>query len=298
MDRFSFFHESYQRFFQLFKTLHSKFTDGDSNLSITHQFPFDTHPGPLNQTIVDAIHQHKSVFVYVFTNDRSLEVQSVTLFENQTVIQSIRNSYLFLPLLVTSSEGFRVANFFSYTKLPVIAIIRPDGNSIEDSRIYAQYEGNIDESTLLSTISIERMNNRNNQGNPLINEQNLEYQRAEVEETQRVDREREEERRRAQEEAERIEMEKNVHIDFENLPVPRENEIPITVKFQFPNGSFKTRQFPQDSPLSYLFIFVRKFLYPNQFSLVTGFPSIVLQDSSQLISEVVQSRQFVVLIDQ
>ena len=141
---------------------------GDSDDLIQNDFSsswgltYDSHPGPISAAITDSVTLNRSLFVFVYYRENALTQRTIALLSHNQVAEEIRKKFIFLPLDVTTHEGLFFANYVQFTSLPIIALIRPQGNSLEESQIFIKNEGKIDLSLILSYINIEHNENHEN----------------------------------------------------------------------------------------------------------------------------------------
>jgi FAS-associated factor 2 len=275
------------RFNESYNSVHNDFS---SSWGLT----YDSHPGPINDALEDAKNSNRSLFIFIYSKENALTQKFIATLSSAAISEEMRRSFIFLPLDATTFEGLSVANALRFHSLPLIALVRPRGDSLEESQIFVKHEGKMGESTLLSYIRIEVREDQE-----VVVNQNGEYQEAlrEEQEMQREVRVREEEEERKEEEMKRVQDE--VNEAFDNLPQPPEDQSNIvTIKFQFPNNNNnQIRAFPRDGPTSMLFVFARKFVYPMKFVIRAGFPLQELEESDKPLSEICQERQFICYVE-
>lgn len=258
-----------------------------------YNFSIPCHPGPLSTAISDAKNLHKSLFLYLFScdNDQTSKINSI--IQSHNVVEQIQNNFIFLPLDIISVEGWKASSVLKFTSLPLIALIRPNGTSIEESQIFLKHEGKIGESALLSYITIEH-----DPTGEIIQQQDEEYRRAveEAEENQRHVDEIVEQANTQQNEQEQ--MMQRIHDEFNMLPLVENGPDVTTVRFQFPDNSTQTRKFQKSAPVRSLFVFARNYIFPRNFVLMTGFPLVSITESDSPISSVCNDRQFIIYVDE
>lgn len=114
-----------------------------------------------------------------------------------------------------------------------------------------------------------------------------------------------ENQRRAVDIAAEIETEQNMRLnmrieierEFLAIPVPPDQAEAVAIRFQFPDNSSLTRRFFQNGPIHWLFIFVRKFVFPQEFVLLTGFPLTQIAENESPINSIGCDRSFVITIE-
>lgn len=222
--------------------------------------------------------------------------QVVSVLQRPEISSEIRDGLIFLPLDVTYPEGWRVAAELEFQAIPVIALIRPRGNSLWESKVYIKYEGKVGESTLLSSMRIETHNR--NPDATLVRQQDDEFDaalRAAEENTQREIETQIETNRQAEEEAN---MKARVEEEYQKLVESEPVGDLATIRFQFPGMPPKTQKFQRDGPVNNLFVFVRKFMFPKQFALMTGFPQRRLEENGATLRSECPERQFIVHVEE
>ena len=272
-----------------------------SDFSSSWGLPYDSHPGPIEEAINDAKNLNRSLFVFIYCKENALTQRCLTILSQPSICEEIQRSFLFLPLDVTTPQGLLVANALEFHQLPLIALVRPHGNSLENSQIFVKHEGKIGESILLSYIRIEHHEEERAreqvQQQAVVEEQDQEYIHAleREQERQRQIRAHEEEEE-MQEELQKV-MKQTIDEAFDNLPPPPTTGEKVTVKFQFPDNNNQIRSFPRDGPASMLYIFARKFVFPKQFVLKVGFPPAEIADSADPISSIIRDKQFICYVE-
>lgn len=267
-------------------------------------FPFECHPGPINDAIIDSSRLSKTLFLFIYSRDNSDTFRVNETFQQQSIKTIIQQNYIFYPIEATSVEGWKIAtSTFKFRSLPLFALIRPRGTTLDQSQIFMKHEGLIGETALLSYISIENQNliqegnqdNNHAQDNMIIAQQDEEFRRA-VEEAQMNQLSTEEIEREARR-SERNRMQK-IECDFNSIPVPQPGENAIVIKFLFPDNASRTREFPENGTLRMLFAFARKFEGSQNFVLLTGFPMQQIEENDNLISSICKDRHFVIHVDE
>ncbi|KAH0788714.1 FAS-associated factor 2 [Histomonas meleagridis] len=259
-------------------------------------FPFDSHPGPLKDAITDAKNLNRSLFIFIYFADNPNTNHVVKILQKESIANEIHSNFIFIPLDVSYPEGWHSACELEFTEIPTIIILRPNGTTLSDSRVFAILEGRIDESDLLSSIQIE--NNQRTQDAAIIQQQNEEFNDA-VQQDQEVTREEAEEEQRARKQIEdEEEQRKKVEKEFEELPETNDSTDIATIRFQFPDNINRIHKFPRDQKIDLLFVFVRKFMFPKKFILKTGFPQFRIEENGKLISEVCHEKNFIVHVEE
>ena len=290
----------FQRLFYRFSHGNAPFPTSSDGSHSPHQLPFsftfDSHPGPVDDAVADAQTLHRSLFLFIYCRENPLTRCVVSVLQSPEIADQIREHFIFLPLDVTWPEGWRVACEIGFDAMPLIALVRPRGSSLWESRIYVRYEGRVGENTLLSSMRVERT--ARNPDNDLMRAQEDEFERAvrEDEENARRALAEEQEMQRAAENEQRM----RVQIDEEYdrlMELPATGDV-ATIRFQFPDNQTKTHKFPRDGPVRNLFVFARKFMYPRPFVLLTGFPQKRIEESDTTVSDECRERQFIVYVQE
>ena len=300
-----------------FPRLWHRFSFGNypSPFNSLHQFnfSFDSHPGPIDDAIHDARSNSKSLFVFIYSCDNPLTNKIVNLLRLSQISQEISSNFVFYPVDVSWPEGWTLANSLLFTKIPLIALIRPRRNSLAESQIFVKHEGDISEATLLSYIHVEvntdqqiiQQQNRDFE-EALHHEENLETQNNNTSNSPQNlnnnennhesnnDNNNENNNENTLNNLNSLSKEK-IDEEFNNLPhVERNNG--KNVRFIFPDGTPRTQSFPNDGTVHMFFVFVRKFLFPDNFILLAGFPQQEIVDSDEILSNAFSERQFIVYI--
>jgi hypothetical protein len=260
-----------------------------------YQFSFDSHPGPLADAISDARNLRRSIFLFVYSQDNPATAAAVAVLQQPAVVAEMRENFIFLPLDVTWPEGWEIATQLRFKMMPLIALIRPRGATLAESQIFVSYEGRVGESTLLSSMRVEH----HNPDAGIIQDQDDEYNQAVLIDQENV--------RRVMEEidlgetiaVERQIEERGVTDEFERIPEPVDQNDRAIIRFQFPGGiQSETRKFSRAAPVRWVFVFVRKFMFPKRFVLLTGFPQVRIEESQLPLGDVLQERQFIVHVQE
>ncbi|KAH0788402.1 hypothetical protein GPJ56_007704 [Histomonas meleagridis] len=203
------------------------------------------------------------------------------------VSESIRLNFIFCAIECTTPEGWEIAINFKFEKIPIIGILRPHGDTLKQCDLLVKHEGPIGEVGIISYFSIVHQNETNSS---IIQQQDIEYLRAvqEAEANNMTTQEIEEEA--LHNEQIRIEEE------FNNLPVLSEDDDASVVRFRFPDSTTQVRAFPRDGPAKMMYTFVRKFMFPNRFKLLVGFPMQEIQDDNTPIRMLSPMNHFIVLV--
>lgn len=260
--------------------------------------PFECHPGPINDALTDAKNLHRSLFLFIYCKENPNTKNVISLLRLDNVAQAIHNSFIFYPQDVTWPEGWAIATQLKFQELPLIALIRPRGHSLEESNVFVQHEGKLGANALLSFINVEHQNAEANEAHGIVQQQNDEFNNAVLQDE--INLQQEEEQRRAEEEASRLEQEAKVKVEaeFESLPTPPPNADCCTIKFQFPDSTSQHFKFERNSPIHFIFIFVRKHMFPSNFNLFTGFPRQLITDSDEPISSRYTDKNFIVFVEE
>lgn len=253
---------------------------------------FDSHPGPIDTVIEDAKNLHKSVFLYIYFTDNAVCQKTDELFHISSISTEIERSFIFYPISVTSSDGYSLATHFKFKKLPIIALIRPRGHTFHDSSVFLNHEGFLTESGLLSYISLEHPEDTN-----IIQNQDQEFLAAVAEAEQNNMRIQEIENQAREEEIRQENQKKQIEEEYNQLPKPQQNEQCFTIKFHFPDNTERMHAFPIDGTIKMIFIYVRYYLFPSNFTLRCGYPQSEIDESEDLIQTISNSKQFVIYVD-
>jgi hypothetical protein len=262
-----------------------------------YQFPFDCHPGPITDAISDAQNLHRSLFLFIYSQDNPATKPVVSLLQEQSVMTEIRDNFIFLPLDVTWPEGWEIATELQFKRMPLIALVRPQGQSLAESQVFVTYEGKVGESALLSSMRVEH--HERNPDVELIQDQDDEYHQAVLIDQENI--------RRTQDEIDAgqtraIEMEimkRSVDEEFEQIPEPKDSADRAVIRFQFPAGiATQTRKFSREASVRWVFVFVRKFMFPKEFALFTGFPQTRIEENNRALGEVCPEKQFIVYVQE
>ncbi|OHT15866.1 hypothetical protein TRFO_13697 [Tritrichomonas foetus] len=306
MDEQQLIYEPPMTFCNFFKRLSHHFTHGNapyntevynfSNNRIPFSFPFDSHPGPVDEAVVDAKNLHRSLFLFIYCINNPLTTSICNLLQKPSIASEIRENFVFLPLDVTWPEGWSVASHFEFKRMPLIAIIRPKGSSLWESKIFVKYEGRVGENTLLSSMRVEL--HERNPDTEIVEEQNNEFNDALLQDAENDRRRQEEEQQQQQavqqEENERILIEEQ----FGQLPQTDNLTNVATIRFQFPDNLARIHKFPRESSVDLLFVFVRKFMFPRKFILITGFPQFQIRENGQKLCDVCPEKNFIIHVEE
>lgn len=316
---------------RVFRSIIHRFKNGNApesdnvfqslDFSTTWGLPYDSHPGPLKQTIEDAKTLNKSIIIFVYCRDSAVTPVIVNILGRETVSYEIQENMLFLPIDVTSPEGFLLATRMNFHELPLFLIVRPNGTSLTESHVFATFQGSISEANLLSYLRREsssrpspnnnthsntqddsNINNISTSNINMMSGQEVVMQRDEIDDAydrllheEYLRQHMEEEERnnqRFQEEVLQI-QELSIQQAFDSLPPPpMPNEDRVNIKFQLGNIT-QIRAFRKESSCSDIYVFARKFMFPNDFVLKTGYPTREIPDNNSIISNVVNEKQFI-----
>ncbi|KAH0792602.1 FAS-associated factor 2 [Histomonas meleagridis] len=268
--------------------------DGEDQLIGNFSFPFDSHPGPISDAITDANGLRRTLFLFIYCKENPLTNKIISIFKKDEISREIRKNYIFLPLDITHPEGWSTATALDFYSVPIIALVRPNGTTLSESQIFFKNQGQISSIDLLSSLRIE--NHERNSDAEIIHEQDHEFQNA-VLQDQENERKEAEVEQQAQIDKKSEEMRKQkIDDDFANLPEPTEDS--STIRFHFPDNINRVHVFPRDGPIELLFVFVRKYMYPKSFSLRTGFPQFVINESEEPLRSLCPNKQFIVYVDE
>ncbi|OHT11520.1 hypothetical protein TRFO_18964 [Tritrichomonas foetus] len=261
------------------------------NIRLT-DLAFDSHPGPINSAIEDAINMHKSLFLYIYFTDNETCLVTDELFKLPTISDEIQRSFVFYPVNITSFDGYNLANKFNFKKLPIFALIRPRGHSLHESTIFLNHEGFITETGLLSYLTLEHP-----QDSEIINAQDTEFMEAvaAAEQNNMTIQQIENEAREA--EARQEQEKKDIEEKFNQIPKPHQNEQCYTIKFHFPDNNERMRSFPINGTLAMLYTFARYYMFPDVFALKAGYPLNEIPDNSDPISSISTAKMFIIYVD-
>jgi hypothetical protein len=248
------------------------------------------HPGPLENALSDAQTLHRSLFLYIYCKENP-STQTVNLVLD-SMAHEIERGFVFLALDIAHPEGWSVAHTLKFQATPVIALVRPRGTSLAQSIVFVKHDGLIGEAALLSYVTIEL-----SRDGTLILAQDAEFERAVAEA--------ETNQRRTEELAADTEIEEDALFDarraiereYLSIPLPTEKAETVTIRFQFPDNTSLVRRFFQGGPVRWLFIFVRKFVFPKQFVLLTGFPLAAIPEDDSVIGALWRDRSFIVTVE-
>ena len=295
----------FQKIFHHFAYGNAPYNDGvfdpHSDFSASWGLPYDSHPGPIEEAITDAKNLNRSLFVFIYCKENALTQRCLTVLSQPSICEEIQRSFLFLPLDVTTPQGIVVANALNFNTLPLIALIRPRGTTLNESQIFVKHEGKIGESILLSYIRVEHQEQEEQQAHAqqqaMVEEQDLEYREALEREQERQRQIRiHEEEEEMHEEMQKV-LQQTVDEAFDALPPPPSIGEKVTVKFQFPDNNNQIRVFPRDGPVSMFFTFARKFVFPKDFILKIGFPPAQISETNEPISSVITDKQFICYVE-
>jgi hypothetical protein len=252
------------------------------------QFPFDCHPGPMEAALREAETSHISVFLYIYCKENYLTGQANAVLRSDLVRNQISRNFLFLPLDISHPAGWSAAHFLHFRSMPLIALLRPRQGSLEASQVCLKHEGLIGETALLSYLTIV------NQGDAAVVAQQDEGFQQAVEEMQ--------ENQRSAEELANMnifieERRREIEREFESIPLPSDKAESVAIRFRFPDNHDQMRTFYRNGPVRLLFAFVRKFVFPREVVLMTGFPLIRIAENDDLIDSLCSDRQFVVYVE-
>ncbi|KAK8870600.1 hypothetical protein M9Y10_008486 [Tritrichomonas musculus] len=306
MDEQQLIYEPPMTFCNFFKQLFHHFTHGNapynpdpinfSNSRLPFTFPYDSHPGPIEDAIVDAKNLHRSLILFIYCLHNPLTPSIVNLLQKPSIANEIHENFVFLPLDVTWPEGWSVATQLEFQRMPLLAIIRPKGSSLWESRVFVKYEGKIGENTLLSSIRVELQ--ERNPDNRIVEEQNNDFNEAILQDAEN-ERIRREQAAEAQAQAQRAEEEaKKIDEEFEQLPSTDGLTDVTTIRFQFPDNNTRIHKFPRDCSVNLLFVFVRKFMHPKKFILLTGFPQFKINEDGQKLCDVYGEKNFIIHVEE
>jgi hypothetical protein len=281
----------------LFRYLFARFQYGDSvplepprhAASVylhSHHLDFDLHPGPVATAISDAKNLHKSLMIYIFCPENPLCSATDRLLRIPAIGQAISANYVFYATSSTTSDGYSILTGIRFRSLPLILLVRPSGNSLQESTVFVTHQGDISESSLLSYFAMDHRP----PADPVRAEQDREFQEAilEVEQQEVIQ----------HEAVGRYESERDrIAAEFAALPeLPHGAPNVCRVRFQMPDNSNPEKAFPKDGPISMLFVFARHLLFPKKFALFTGFPMSRIEESQATIESVCPYQQFLVRV--
>jgi hypothetical protein len=247
---------------------------------------FDVHPGPIKDAIHDAKMLHRSLFVYIYCNDNPVCRATDGIFSSRAVASAIARGYVFYPAPVTTADGYAIATGAKFRVLPLILLFRPTGETIVDCRLFANHQGHITKDVLLASLSLAAP--PPHAGDAFREAQDREFREVEVE-SQREAQRMEDERRRQEAARHRVEDE------FAALPRLTPADVGIVIfKFKFPDNSEQVKVLPVAGGTRMLHAFVRKFVYPREFGLRTGFPLMDVPDDDTAIGELFRQRNVLV----
>lgn len=248
-------------------------------------FQFDIYLGGIKDAIFEAKKQHKILIVYIYCKENYNTDFVNSILNKESISSWIRKHTIFYANDITSVEGWKIATEFKYEKNPIFAIVQPNGENLRQCNFFLKHEGIIGEAPILSYLSLIQTND----DNELILQQDEEYLRAVQEASENND------ISIIQNEINQEELSK-IEKEFEELPIPNEKDA-VTIKFNFPDNTNKIYKFPKKGETKLLFIFVRKFVFPKSFNLLSGFPLKELNEDNNLISCISPLNNFVVIVD-
>ena len=266
-----------------------------SNMRLPISFPFDSHPGPIEDAVSDAKNMNRSIFLFIYHLENPSTAHLCRILQNPDVSNEVRSNFIFLPIDVTSPEGWSTAVKLRFQQIPFIALIRPK-ESFDKSVVFIKHEGNIGENTLLSSLRVE--NHERAPHTQILGQQNIEFH-DELERVAENERRQQEEQAMKEEEDKRLQLQKEIiEKQFQELPNVDDSTNVATVKFQFPNNETKTHRFPRDESINLIFVFVRKYMFPKKFKLMTSFPQFQIPENNDKISHFFSERNFMIYVEE
>jgi hypothetical protein len=253
---------------------------------------FDLHPGPIKDAIHDSKTLHRFLFVYIYENANPQSPAMDSLFRSPLIARVIHARYLFYAASVTTSDGYSIAIGSKFTELPLFLLLRPNGETVRDCRLFASHQGRIDEASIVAMLTAGGAQEQvqEEEGDGIRADQDRAFMEAEAEDVRR-----EEQRVREIEEAEgerdRVERE------FAELPELAATDPDVIVcKFKFGDGLEKVKVFQRTGPTAMLHVFVRRFRYPEEFVLRAGFPMREIPDGGDAIADLFHERSVVIYV--
>lgn len=249
-------------------------------------FPFDIWLSGIDDAISEAKKQSKVLIVYIFCSENYNTDFVNTVLCTNSIAAWINKHAIFYANEITSADGWRIAAELRFEKMPILAIVQPNGATLKRCNFYMKHEGVIGEGPILSYFLLIHPNNDSD----LIMQQDEEYLKAvqEAEENNGVS---------ALECSVHSDEKAKVEEEFEQLPNADGQSGAVNIRFNFPDNTTKMRKFPKDGKANLLFIYIRKFLFPQKFNLLSGFPLKKICDDNTLISSISPLNNFVVIVD-
>lgn len=278
-----------------FQKLKYRFQFGDSpteSTSIRYQNPrfanllFELHPGPLERAFQDASDLNKHLLIYIYFDDNEFCQKFEKILKDEDVAYNIRRNYVFYPVSITSVDGIQMASQYKFRKLPIVRRCTQD--QLFDTSPNTYLSGDISESTFLELISIPDESSHTDMSF-------VEYHHPDPP-PELVDNGVNTDRNENQIEYQQEHEKKLIQEAYEQLPQPDTNEECYTIKFRFPDNTERIHKFPLNAANSMLFIFVRYFMFPQEFTLECGFPSTNISDSDDLIETIANGKNFMIFV--
>jgi hypothetical protein len=219
----------------------------------------------------------------------------VSVLHQPTILEEIRENFIFFPLDVTWPEGWKIATELAFKYMPLIALVRPRGHSLAESQIFVTYEGRVSETTLLSSMRVEHHDR--NPDAAVMHDQDAEYRRAVRLAEASVQHNQAAAAAVATREVELEIQRRQIGDEFAQIPEPTDLGDTATIRFQYPYLAPQTQRFSRDAAVRWIFVFVRKSMFPKRFLLLTGFPQARIEESDRPLKDVVPEKMFIVYVE-
>jgi hypothetical protein len=85
--------------------------------------------------------------------------------------------------------------------------------------------------------------------------------------------------------------------EFGRIPEPINPADTATIRFQYPYLAPQTQRFSRGAAVRWIFVFVRKSMFPKRFVLLTGFPQTPIEESDRPLKDIVQESKFIVYVE-
>ena len=287
------------RMSQFFKRLIHKYRYGSLPFSGGEQpltsrcpfsFPFNCHPGPVDQAISDAVNIHAHVLIYVYCRENTQTYEMNQVLSLPSVASTISKDFIFCVADVCEPEGWKMAHRSKFHTLPLLVMLQTRG---QHTSVFVKMEGLVGETALLSYMTMIRGTGASAIIQQQDEEFNLALAEAEANNLRIAEIEALAEQTRVKEEDRRRQVER----DFMNITRARDKSEAVTIRFMFPHIGAQTRVFRDSAPITEVFAFARKFVFPKDFLLKTGFPMKDIVEGDDPIGTISNDRQFVVHVE-
>ena len=291
-----------QRIAQFLRVLRHRYCFGSLPVPETDQllrpgcslfnFPFRSHSGPLDDVISDASHARLNVLVYVYCKENVTTYEVNRVLCSPSVAAEIEQGFMFYAADVTEPDGWAIAHRSKFHVMPMLILVQTCSAAAR-ARVFAKIEGSIGEAGLLSYLTMIRGNGDLD----LIQQQDEEFRMAVTEAAENEMRVMELEAMARDEQTNEDERRRQVEREFMNITRAKDKSEAVTIRFMFPNIGAQTRVFCESAPTTQVFAFARKFVFPNEFVLKTGFPLVDIVESDDPIRSISSDRQFIVHVE-